>query len=251
MVITVEIICTLGEFTVILLKSVALLSAKKKEHRLNFEQARHNMICHQLRTWGVLDSQILDLIATIPRENYVPEAYQSLAYADTDIPIGFEQVMLPPKTIARMLQALKISPEESILEIGTGLGYLTTLLCNLGKYVYSLDILPELANQARSKLQAYGNHKLELICQDGFQYCQTTEHRFDVIVITGSMPKIYECFSRQLNIGGRLFAIVGDKPVMSATLIEKLGKDHWSQQSLFELTAPRLLQIPERQSFIF
>lgn len=214
---------------------------------LNLEQAKQNMIKQQIRPWDVLDQQVLDVLSQVPREDFVPLEFHNLAFADIRIPIGHGQVMMTPKVEGRMIQALAIKPDDTVLEIGTGSAYVTALLARLGRHIYSVEIHPELKMAAEKKLATHRIHNVSL--EVGNAACGWDAHApYDAIAITGSLPLLPESFKKSLAIGGRLFVIVGDSPVMEALLITRLGEDEWSQESLFEtdLTALENAIQPER-----
>ena len=217
---------------------------------MNFEQARFNMVEQQIRTWAVLDQRVLDLLLTVPREEFVPERFRKLAFSDICIPLGHGEVMMPPKVEARLLQALDIQPSDRILEIGTGSAYLTALLASLGKRVISVEIEPEFARTAEPKLAARGIGNVKIEVGDG-AYGWEREAPYDVIAVTGSVPLLTDHFQRQLAIGGRLFVIVGESPVMEARLITRVDDHQWVQESLFETDLPALKGAPHPQRFVF
>ncbi len=217
---------------------------------MNFEQARTQMIKQQIRAWDVLDRNILDLIAQTPREEFVPPEYRYLAFADTNIPLGHGQVMLTPKEEARILQALKIRPHETVLEIGTGSGYFTALLAKQAKNVVSIDIFPEFIEQATQKLKSHNLHNFELHQGDAAQgYNNGTS--FDVIVISGSLIDLPIAFRNALSTKGRLFAIVGQAPAMEAMLLTRKNKEQWHFEMLFETVVPTLIHAKQPNQFIF
>lgn len=216
----------------------------------DMERARFNMIEQQIRPWDVLDPRVLSLIGESSREDYVPELYRSLAFADMNIPIGHGQVMMAPKLEARLLQALDIEPTDTILEIGTGSGYLTSLLAKLGKHVYSVEINPELKQEAKKKLGAHNITNVTLEVGDGARGWDAHKP-YDVIVVTGSLPVLPDTFREALAIKGRLFAIVGKSPVMEARLIRRLGERNWTESSLFETELPALANAEEPPKFVF
>lgn len=216
----------------------------------DLEQARFNMIEQQIRPWEVLDEQVLDLMAEVPREDFVPESCRNLAYTDTAIPLGNGQVMMPPKLAARILQALDIQPTETVLEIGTGSGYFTALLARLARHVFSVDINPDMTRQAQEKLAAHGVHNVTLETGDGAQGWER-HAPYDVIVLTGSVPVLPDCVREQLKLGGRLLAIVGDSPVMEVRLITRRGEADWTEESLFETDLPPLINAPQPDRFRF
>lgn len=208
------------------------------------------MIEQQVRAWGVLDEHLLNLMSSLPRENFVPAAYKKLAFSDTFIPIGHNQVMLSPKITGRILQALAIDPNESVLEIGSGTGYLTALLCQLAKKVTSIEIFPDLSREAEKNLRELSLPNVTLEVGDGIQGF-ASHAPYDVIILTGSVPFLPKIFREQLQINGRLFAILGESPAMSATLLKRVNKKHWTEQVLFETDIPPLLNVPKRSHFQF
>ncbi len=217
---------------------------------MNFEVARFNMVQQQIRTWDVLDPRVLDLVGKMPREDFVPPAYRKLAFVDMNIPLGQEQVMMAPKVEARLLQELEVSPQDKILEVGTGSGYLTALLASFGAHVHSVEIIPEFSTQAAAKLAAHqiGNVTLEV----GDAARGWGRHGpYDVIAITGSLPILPDNFRNSLKVGGRLFAIVGQSPVMEAKLIRRVSQTSWSEASLFETSLPPLRNALEPSKFVF
>lgn len=216
----------------------------------DFEQARFNMIEQQVRTWEVLDQRVLDTMNRIPRENFVPEQYRSLAFVDTEIPIGNDQVMMAPKVEGRLLQALNITPQDSILEIGTGSGYLTACLASLGKHVTSIDIVPDFTTTAAAKLTEQGISNTRLETADVANGINTSE-QYDVIAVTGSLPLLQKQFHESLKIGGRLFVITGKLPIMEALLITRVNENNWSQESLFETCIAPLEHASRPQGFVF
>ena len=216
----------------------------------DFEQARFNMIEQQVRTWEVLDQRVLDTMSRIPRENFVPEQYRSLAFVDTEIPIGNDQVMMSPKVEGRLLQALNITPQDSILEIGTGSGYLTACLASLGKQVTSIDIVPDFTTTAASKLAEQGITNVSLETADVANGISSSE-QYDVIAVTGSLPLLQKQFHESLTPGGRLFVIAGKLPIMEALLITRINENNWSQESLFETCIAALEHASRPQGFVF
>lgn len=216
---------------------------------MTLSSAHSNMI-QQVRAWNVSDPCILDLLASIPREPFVPKSYQRLAYSDAFIPLGHNQVMLPPKIIARMLQALTLNKYESILEIGTGTGYTAALLAKTGAEVTTLEILPPLAKIASKHSRELNLNNLSVVTANGF-HGWTKEAPFDVIVLSGSVPFIPTILGKQLKPHGRLFAIVGKPPVMYATLVTKLEDERFHKKILFETQVPPLIGLPKVNQFEF
>jgi len=217
---------------------------------MNLEQARHNMIEQQIRPWEVLDQTILDLLTRIARDEYVPAAYRNMAYADIEIPLDHGQVMMTPKVEARLLQGLAIRSSDSILEIGTGSGYLTALLANIGRHVFSVDIFPDFLEQAQRKLASHGIGNVTL--EEGDASRRWTQGApFDVVVITGSLPILPEPYKNILRPGGRLFAIVGQAPVMEAIVMTRIADNEWRSESLFETEFPILIGAQQPPQFSF
>lgn len=216
---------------------------------MNIEQARLNMIEQQIRTWEVLDQAVLDLVASVPREQFVPDAFRALAFADTNIPLGHGEVMMAPKVEARMLQALTIQPEDRVLEVGTGSGYVTALLSRVARHVTSIDIHADLAAAAESKLRRAGAANVTLYTGNAVNGWEAGAP-YDVIAVTGSVPLLQPSFQRQLAVGGRLFVIVGEAPVMEASLITRVDDNEWATESLFETDLPPLVGAPEPERFV-
>jgi len=202
------------------------------------EVAKFNMIEQQIRPWEVLDSRVLAVINEVDRQDFVQDDYKGLAYADCQIPIGTGASMLPPTIEGRMLQSLLIEAEDNILEIGSGCGYITACLARLGKQVLSLDINDEALNLARQNIDRYGMANIEFESLSAFD-CKF-DQAFDVIAVGGSVRKVPENLKQALAIGGRLFIIVGQSPVMQALLIIRASDDEWTTQSLFETDLPAL-----------
>lgn len=216
---------------------------------IDFEQARYNMIEQQIRPWDVLDQQVLDVLARTPREDFVPERYRNLAFADVRIPLDHGQTMMNPNVEGRILQALALSPEQSILEVGTGSAYLTACLARLGNSVLSVDIFPEFTRSAQQMLQQQGITNVRL--QTGNAARDWGDKLFDAIAITGSMPFLPDSWRQRLAIGGRLFAIVGEEPIMEALLVTRIGEQQWEQESLFDTELAPLLEFDKPAIFEF
>jgi protein-L-isoaspartate(D-aspartate) O-methyltransferase len=218
----------------------------------SIDRARFNMIEQQIRPWNVSDDRVLSAMGAIPREQFAPDAYRSLAYADIEIPVGDGQTMLAPKVVARMLQALAVQPDDKILEIGTGTGYLTACLSRLGGRVLSMEIHAGLAEQARAALEPLKLGRLEVRVGDGL-VAPVDGRPFDVIALTGSLPndEPLDALREQLAPGGRLFAIVGEEPVMEALLVTRVAGSDFRRESLFETSVPALEKAPEPERFVF
>jgi len=217
---------------------------------MDYEQARFNMIEQQVRTWDVLDQRVLDLLSTVHREDFVPEAYKKLALADVNLPLLHGQVTMTPKVEARLLQALNITDSDRILEVGTGCAYLTALLSRFGKEVYSIDIFSEFTEAGQKKLAAGNIRNATLITGDAVNGWPDLAP-YDVIVVTGSVLLEYKKIQQQLGVGGRLFVIIGESPVMDATLITRVGESEWSGEILFETDLPALIGVTNSSKFHF
>jgi protein-L-isoaspartate(D-aspartate) O-methyltransferase len=214
---------------------------------MDIEQARFNMVEQQIRTWEVLDQDILDLLFTVRREEFVPPAYRSLAFADLEIPLGDGERMWTPKLEARVLQELKLGPGETVLEIGTGSGYFTALAAGRGARVTSVEIHPRLAAEAKTRLARNGVADVAL--GDGARGWGA--EAYDAIVLTGSTPELPDAFFRQLKPGGRLFAVVGEAPVMTARLLTWVGPGAVVTRDLFETVIAPLVNAPTPARFEF
>ncbi|MXS86256.1 protein-L-isoaspartate O-methyltransferase [Nitrosomonas sp. HPC101] len=216
----------------------------------NLEQSRFNMVEQQVRTWNVLNQDVLDLLYQIKREEFVPAAYRFMAFMDMEIPLEHDAVMLTPKMEARILQELNINKTDKILEVGTGTGYMTALLAKLGAHVYSVEIVPELHAMARINLQAHDITNITL--EQGDAARGWPDHGpYDVIVLTASTPILPEAFQQSLTAGGRLFAIIGEEPVMEAMLITCITPGHYSSIRLFETCTAPFRNALQREQFHF
>ena len=213
------------------------------------ETARHNMVEQQVRPWDVLDDNVLNLLADVPREEYVPAGYQNIAFGDLGIPLDFDEVMMSPKLEARMLQALAINLSETVLEIGTGSGFVTTLLAKSARHVYSVDIQEEFINRVRAKLDEEGIINVTL--EQGNAAQGWPQHGpYDVIAVTGSFPILPDALQQSLTVGGRMFVIVGDSPVMEAELITRLSETEFRTDRLFETDLPPLRNCRQPDRFV-
>lgn len=217
---------------------------------MDYKIARQNMVQQQIRPWGVLDPKVLELLSSLPRERFVLEPFRHLAYSDTALPITQNQLMLQPKIVGRILQTLRLTKDDSVLEIGTGTGYLTAALARLAKKVVTIEQLPDVSNLARANLSALDIDNVQFEIGNGLQGFPALAP-FDVIVLTGSVPHFPRALIDQLEIRGRLFAIIGVEPVMSAVLLTKITKEQWNKYSLFETLIPPLEDAPQRETFRF
>jgi protein-L-isoaspartate(D-aspartate) O-methyltransferase len=216
---------------------------------VDFEQARFNMVEQQVRTWDVLDQEVLNLLFAVKREHFVPAAYRALAFADLEIPLGDGEYMWTPKMEARVVQELKLKPDEATLEIGTGSGYLTALLARRSADVTSVEINPRLLLQASAHLASAGIRNVRLEKGDGARGWR--DQTYDAIVLTGSTPILPDSWFKQLRPGGRLFAVVGDAPVMAARLARWSAPGAIIQQDLFETVVAPLKNAPQPERFVF
>jgi protein-L-isoaspartate(D-aspartate) O-methyltransferase len=211
--------------------------------------ARQQMVDQQIRTWEVLDPRVLDVFASVPRESFVPPEYRDLAFADAAIPIGFGQSMLQPKLQGRILQALAVTAKESVLEVGCGTGYLTACLALLAASTHGIDIHPELTQAAASNVRSVPGANVSFETRDACSGAALGE--YDVIAVTGSLPVYDARFERALRIGGRLFAVVGEAPVMDAMLVRRIDDAEWVRESLFETVIDPLVNAPAAPRFVF
>jgi len=217
---------------------------------MNLEKARFNMVEQQIRPWQVLDPQVLHVLSNVQRELFVPAHYQALAYTDTDIPLGHSQEMVPPRIDARLMHDLQLNSQDKVLDIGTGSGYLAALLAARAERVISLEINPELAQQARQNLQRAGVTNVDVRVADGSQGA-AADGPFDAIVLGGSVAEVPKALLEQLKLQGRLIAIVGTEPIMTATLFTRTGEASWTTQALWDTQAPRLQGFAEPSRFHF
>lgn len=214
---------------------------------MNIEQARFNMVENQVRAWDVLDPRVLEILSKVPRESFVPANVQHLAFADMNLPLGHGEVMMTPDVEGRVLQGLALTGSESVLEIGTGSGFLTACLASLARDVVSVEIHADFAEAARARLAVarIGNARVETA--DAVLAWQTDRH-FDVVVATGAAYCVPERFLDWAAPGGRLLAIVGESPAMQA-LLHVREESGWHHTSLFETDLPYLVNAAPPQRF--
>lgn len=216
----------------------------------NMEQARFNMIEQQIRPCDVLEGRILDLLKQVRREHFVPEDKKALAFVDMEIPLGHSVNMWQPKLEARAVQELHLTRGDKVLEVGSGSGYLTALLSALAGQVTSVEIVPELSAMAQKNLDAYHRDNVTLEIGDAAQgWGKGTS--YDAIVLTGSTPVLPAAFQNSLNVGGRLFAIVGDAPVMEARLITRVAQDAFETVNILETCVAPLQNALQPKRFVF
>lgn len=216
----------------------------------DFELARQNMVLQQIRPWEVIDERVLGVIQSVPRERFVPENYQSLAFADIEIPLAHGCAMMAPRVEARMLQALNVKPGDRVLEVGTGSGFVTACLARLGGRVSSIDIHADFVATATHRLADLGIATESLQADDIFSK-DFADSRFDVIALTGSLPRYDERFESLLTTGGRLFAIVGQPPVMKVLLVRRVNDQACRRDGLFETSIAPLQNAPTPEKFVF
>lgn len=217
---------------------------------MNVEQARFNMIEQQIRPWDVLDPGVLTLLGVIKREDFVPAAYRAMAFMDTEVPLPGGQQMLAPRVEARLLQELNVRRHERVLEIGAGSGYMAALLSHKARQVVTLEIVPELARLAAENLRRAAVANVSVVEGDGSKKLPTAGP-FDVILLSGSVAAVPQALLNELKVGGRLAAIVGQEPVMRATLVTRVGEAEFRSVELFDTVAPRLLGFDEPSRFHF
>lgn len=220
---------------------------------MDIETARFNMIEQQIRPWEVLDPAVLELLAAVRREDFVPPAMKALAFVDTQVPLAEGQVMLEPKVQARLLQELQLQRHEKVLEIGGGSGYMAALLAHRAQQVVSLECRPALAQQARENLQHAGIVNAEVRACSAAEGAKglPSEGPFDAILLSGSVAEVPRALLQQLKVGGRLAAVVGTLPIMVAKLYRREGEAAWSETDLFDTVAPRLDGFGEPTRFVF
>ena len=208
---------------------------------MNLNQARENMIEQQIRPWDVLDQRVLNVLAEIPRERFVADSCRDIAYSDYQLPIGHGQTLLNPNVDGRLLQALAITTTDSVLEIGTGSGFLTACLSRLAGKVHSIEIIPELHQQAVGRLQQLGCGNTRCAVQDAAEEWDAAD-AYNAIAITGSLPSIPPFYQQKIALNGRLFVVIGgpDQPTMEALLLTRVSGTEWVTESLFETRIPPL-----------
>ena len=217
---------------------------------MDIEQARFNMIEQQIRPWDVLDPTVLSLLALVRREDFVPPAYKALAFVDTEVPLPGGQFMLAPRVEARLLQELTVHKHERVLEVGAGSGYMAALLAYRAQHVITLEIVPELARMAGANLRRAAVMNASVKQADGARGL-SAEGPFDVILLSGSVAEVPQALLAQLKVGGRLAAIVGQQPVMRATLVTRSSEHGFASVELFDTVAPRLQGFGEPPRFHF
>jgi protein-L-isoaspartate(D-aspartate) O-methyltransferase len=216
---------------------------------MNTEFARQQMVAQQIRTWDVFDADVLKVLNEVPREQFVSAGFESLAFAETELPIGHGQLMMMPNLEGRLLQSLAVQASESVLEIGTGSGFLTACFSRLAKSVSSIDIHDDFLQSAAANLADSGINNFELQNMDATQ--QLPDGQFDVIAVTGSIDVFDPRYVTALNPGGRLFVVVGSAPIMDALLVERTGDNDWRTSRIFETSLSALVNGAQPAQFLF
>jgi protein-L-isoaspartate(D-aspartate) O-methyltransferase len=213
------------------------------------EFARRQMIEQQVRAWDVLDLRVLAALGNVPREEFAPAAYRDLAFADTAVPLGHGQHMLPPSVEGRILQALQIDGGDEVLEVGTGSGFFAACIAQLARTVRTIDLFEDFVATATANLRRTGVHNVTAATADAMALAE--RDAYDVIALTGALPVYDARFERALKIGGRLFAAVGSGPAVEARRVTRVGGDEWVRDSLFEIGMDPLLNATQPPRFVF
>ncbi len=217
---------------------------------MNFEQARYNMVEQQIRPWEVLDFGVLDVLMSVRREEFVPETYKSLALSEAEIPLGHGGSMLIPVIEGKVLQAVQVKRSDKVLEIGAGSGYFAALLAAKADWVRTVDIEPALAGMAHDNLKRYGVENV--IVEEGDAICGWAANApYDLIVVSGGVPFVPESLLQQVKVGGRLFAFVGEAPLMTAQLVTHEAEGRFRTELLFENLVPTMRNAPQKSHFKF
>ena len=217
---------------------------------LNIEQTRLNMIDNQVRAWNVVDPRVLEAMSDVRREDFVPTAYRNMAFADMALPLGHGEVMMKPVVEGRLLQSLALTRRDSVLEIGTGSGYLTACMARLADHVTSVDLHAEFTRGAQDALTGAGIDNVSLLTDEAVHAYQPAG-TFDAVVVTGAVPEVPERFLAWLKPGGRAFVIHGRSPVMRAVLLHHECTGQYREESLFETDLPWLVHAAPAPHFTF
>jgi protein-L-isoaspartate(D-aspartate) O-methyltransferase len=217
---------------------------------MDIENARFNMIEQQVRPWEVLDPRVLEALASIRREDFVPPRHRKLAFADLALPLEHGQCMMKPVVEGRLLQALDIQPDSDVLEIGTGSGFITACLAHLGRELVSVEIFEDLAERARERIRMLGFSNTRIETADALGDFDPGR-RFDAVAVTGAVASIPQRFLDWVRPGGRLFVIQGQSPAMQAWRLSLSEDGHWQHESLFETDLPYLIHAEPEARFVF
>jgi protein-L-isoaspartate(D-aspartate) O-methyltransferase len=217
---------------------------------MNFEKARFNMVEQQIRPWEVLDFDVLDLLMSVRREEFVPEAYKSLALSEAEIPLGHGGSMLIPVIEGKILQAIQVKRSDKVLEVGAGSGYFAALLAARADWVRTVEIEPALVTMAHENLKRYGVENVIVEEGDAIRGWPSNAP-YDLIVVSGGVPFIPETLLQQVKVGGRLFAFVGEPQLMTATLVTQVSEGNFRTESLFENAVPMMRNAPQKSQFKF
>jgi protein-L-isoaspartate(D-aspartate) O-methyltransferase len=218
--------------------------------KMNIEQARFNMIEQQIRPWNVLDQDVLDLLHVVKREQFVPQAYQNLAFADVEIPLPGGEAMFSPKMEARILQELNLKKHENVLEVGAGSGYMAALMAHKARHVTTVEISPEIKALAEQNIAKAGISNVSVVEGNGANGWEK-EAPYDVIVISGGLENLPENFLKQLKVGGRIAAIVGQSPAMQCVLVTRVSEAAYDTVTVFETNVKLLSGAPAVSHFTF
>lgn len=217
---------------------------------MNFEKARFNMVEQQIRPWEVLDFDVLDLLMSVRREEFVPEAYKALALSEAEIPLGHGGSMLIPVIEGKILQAIQVKRSDKVLEVGAGSGYFAALLAARADWVRTVEIDPALVTMAHENLKRYGVENVIVEEGDAIRGWPGNAP-YDLIVVSGGVPFIPETLLQQIKVGGRLFAFVGEPQLMTATLVTQVSEGNFRTESLFENAVPMMRNAPQKSQFKF
>lgn len=217
---------------------------------MNFEKARFNMVEQQIRPWEVLDFGVLDVLMSVRREEFVPEAYKSLALSEAEIPLGHGASMLIPVIEGKILQAIQVKRSDKVLEVGAGSGYFAALLAARADWVRTVEIDPALVTMAHENLKRYGVENVIVEEGDAIRGWPGNAP-YDLIVVSGGVPFIPETLLQQIKVGGRLFAFVGEPQLMTATLVTQVSEGNFRTESLFENAVPMMRNAPQKSQFKF
>jgi protein-L-isoaspartate(D-aspartate) O-methyltransferase len=217
---------------------------------MNIEKARFNMIEQQIRPWKVLDEEVLNLLSSVPRELFVPDAYKALAFADIAVPLNDGRYLLHPKEEGRLLQAIKPQKHEKVLVVGSTTGYVTAMLASLANEVFAVDHNAGYIEESTAHFAKLNINNINCVNAEPAQGLEA-QAPFDVVVVLGSMEVMSDVLKKQIKVGGRMFCILGKEPAMEAVLVERTADDRWTETGLFELLTPSIPNAPEAEKFHF